>query len=483
MSDNKWIQYEKIAIKDLVMWHENARFPEEYHNENEKKLIDYFLNDEKFGIDHLAHEIVNDLDIPQFEPLLVLRLQNKNIVMEGNRRLAVYKLLSDYSLTDKLKFQKLFLELNKKANITDDFVLFANVVEDVDSANRYIDRKHNKSNNEISWTSTERSNFAVRRKKGASKDTFRVAMSKEVKCLDLPEEIKFTVLGKGYETIFWRIVENSSTRMKLGYMISGDGSLKISDSDTFKKLLKLIVYNVWNGEEFDGTRVNTRSLNKSTEIEDYSNRLTLEKAGKVSGVIESQRIVTPTLLGENKITKPSRSRSNSLPQNRKYLITSSIYIANPRINNIYNELRSKLVVDEAPNAVAVLFRVFMECSVDYYIENKKISISDNKLAGKILKSVNFLEEEKYQNYIKSQNVIFPSDDEKKKNLEKTIREKLKYKEIRKVATKDNNSILSCTTFHDFVHDHKISPIASELKTHWTNLEDFFSDLWQSVNNK
>ncbi len=41
-----------------------------------------------------------------------------------------------------------------------------------------------------------------------------------------------------------------------------------------------------------------------------------------------------------------------------------MYIADTRINDIYDELRKKLEVDITPNAVAVLFRVFMECSID-----------------------------------------------------------------------------------------------------------------------
>lgn len=56
---------------------------------------------------------------------------------------------------------------------------------------------------------------------------------------------------------------------------------------------------------------------------------------------------------------------------RKYLIAWSLSISNARINAIYRELRSILIVDECPNATAITFRVFMETTCDDYIQRKK----------------------------------------------------------------------------------------------------------------
>mgnify|MGYP001598765602 CR=1 FL=1 len=71
------------------------------------------------------------------------------------------------------------------------------------------------------------------------------------------------------------------------------------------------------------------------------------------------------------------------------------------------------------------------------------------------------------NYLKERGVTKPTVDDLKK-----AKQKVKLKEIRKVATKDNNSVMSVTTFHDFVHDHKTSTIPSELKKYWENLPLF-----------
>jgi len=157
------------------------------------------------------------------------------------------------------------------------------------------------------------------------------------------------------------------------------------------------------------------------------------------------------------------------------LIISSLYIPSQRINDIYDELKRKLDVDNTPNAVAVLFRVFLECSVDCYIEKYKIPVKDDiQLAGKVLKVADHLEDSLAQNYLKEGGITKPTAEDLKK-----AKQKVKLKEIRKVATKDNNSVMSVTTFHDFVHDHKTSPIPSELKKYWENLDSFFVALWKS----
>src|SRR6266571_5332133 len=124
MKNNSWETYIKIPIKELSLWDENARFPEEYFNKSEEELIAYFLENKKLEIEKFAKEIVEEFDIPQFEPLLVLRVRDKNIVLEGNRRLTVYKLLSNPLLASDSKIQAFFMRLQKLINIDGDFILY-----------------------------------------------------------------------------------------------------------------------------------------------------------------------------------------------------------------------------------------------------------------------------------------------------------------------------------------------------------------------
>jgi len=475
---SKW-EKQDLAIKDLSLWDENARFPEEYFNKTENELIEYLLKKKDFKIENLAKEIVGEFDLPQLEKIVVLELNRKLIVLEGNRRLAVYKLLINPSLVSDHGFRKVFEKLKKRIDIDNTFKLEANVTSVKEDGLRYIDRKHNKGNNEVGWGEPERRNFAIRRSYGKSRDVLRVELANAVKTLSLPEVIKETVLGRGFVTTFYRVVDSAAARKKLGYEVSEKGRLQIKDQKTFNDLLKIIVFNIWNKRDFKNNAVDSRSLNKIDAIEDYIKRLQRKDVQRVDKEIVGR--IKKDLFGEKTITPEPYSRSRQLSILRKYLITSSFYIRDRRINDIYDELKRKLFVDQTPNAVAVLFRVFLECSTDYYIEKNKIPVKDGiQLAGKILKVVDHLEGVLAQKYLQDCGISKPTTDDLKK-----AKQKVKLKEIRKVATKDNNSVLSVTTFHDFVHDYKSSPISSELKKYWDNLDSFFSALWNSfvINKK
>jgi hypothetical protein len=451
---NKWKE-ENISIKNLSLWDENARFPEEYFNKSEKELISYFLTKKKeFKIIDFAKEVVAEFDLPQLEKMVVLNLNGKSIVLEGNRRLTVYKLLVNPSLAKDSQTRKLFSELQKQVNINENFGLEVNSTSAKEEGLRFVDRKHNKNNNEIGWGEPERRNFAIRRSSNSNKDVLRVELANSVKKLALPDELKEAVLGKGHITTFYRIVDNEAAQKKLGYDVLDNGQIKIKDQSKFDDLLKIIAYNVWTKKSFDGRDVDSRSLNKREAIDDYLKSIRSKNKDKVDKEIKSQTV--EDLFGGKTVIKKTGGKSKPISVLRKCLINSSLYINSNRINDIYNELRNKLIVDEVPNATAVLFRVFLECSIDCYIDKNKMAMpADIKLAGKIQKV---------------------ADDLKKKKLATDA----ELKNIRKVATKDNNSILSVTTFHDFVHDYKVSPISSELKKHWENLDGFFNILWKSL---
>jgi hypothetical protein len=194
---------------------------------------------------------------------------------------------------------------------------------------------------------------------------------------------------------------------------------------------------------------------------------------------EITKCTSNNLFGDKTIRTEMHGRSKQLSVSRKHLIISSLYIQDRRINAIYDELKRKLEVDITPNAVAVLFRVFLECTVDYYIEKNKIVLhKDTKLDGKILKVVDHLEGTLTQKHLKECGLVKPTQSDIK-----NAQQKVKLKEIRKVATKDNNSILAVSTFHDFVHDYKISPIPTDLKKYWENLDSFFVTLWESFSKQ
>lgn len=461
--DNYQWKSEKIKIKDLFLWDENARFPDKYFNKTEKELIEYFISKKDFKIKELTEAIIKDIDLPQLEKIVVYDYDERLIVLEGNRRLIVYKLIINPELADDKKLKDFFRTIKLKSNITDDYVLDSLITQNKDQGLRYIDRKHLHGNNEVNWGDTERAHYNVRRGNAKKQELFKIALAKIIKSLNIPEQLKEQVLGYGYVTNFYRIIENKAAWKILGIEINNNGDLIIKDKD-FNKKLEVIIVNVLKKQDFNGNKIDSRTLNKNEEIEKYISSIKTDDFNMVQKEINKSK--TTNLLGEEsiQITKTNSTRSNPKSTSRSYLIpkTCILIIKETKINNIYCELRNDLLLDDSnkavPNAVGVLFRVFLEISIDFFLEKEGIILkSDIKLAGKITKVVECME-----------------------NLKIATPKQLT--NIKKVPSA-KTSLLSIDNFHDYVHSYKSQPSSSDLKLKWDNLQEFFKILWSYINKK
>ncbi len=334
----KW-KIKKIAIKDLWLWDENPRFPQEYFSKSEEELISYFLTRKDLKIQDFAKEVVNDFDLPQLEKLVVFELNGRNIVLEGNRRLVAYKLLANPSIIKADgNLAKLFAELNKSSKITDTFTLEANITSDKEEGLRYIDRKHNKNNNEIPWGEPERRHFAIRRLNGGMRDIVRVALANAVKKLSLPTQVKDAVLGKGFVTTFYRITDSAAARKKLGYEPREDGTLRTVDQKRFEDLLKIIAHNVWVKKDFQGKEIDSRSLNIIDEINEYINRLNPTDAKRVDDDIKKRTDVN--LFGGKVLVSGTgrKSRRTSITKDSDELFGRALLLETGKVNDLYRAL-------------------------------------------------------------------------------------------------------------------------------------------------
>lgn len=464
LQNNHW-QESKISLENLSLWDENARFPDKYFSKPEKELIKYFCSKKDFKIENFAKEIIKDFDLPQLEKLVIYNIDEQNVVLEGNRRLTVYKLLNNPSLAPSDILKNKFLKLKQEIIIGDDFAFDCLITNNKAEGFRYIERKHVKGNNEVGWGEQERTNHNVRRGNTTKKEEFKVAIAKIIKELDIPEELKEQVLGYGYVTNFWRILDNSVAWKEYGFNLKDNGELKIKDND-FEKKLKVIIFNVLKKEDFSGKKIDSRSLNTNKEKENYLKSITNDDCKKVD--FEIKENIKINLFNEpsvNIILSKKKNKINPISTLRKHLIPDDcrLTIDETKINNIYCELKDNLLIDDTskavPNAVGVLFRVFLEISIDYFWEKGKgETFPDNtKLAGKITKVSDYMEKEK-------------------------IADSKQLKNIRTVAT-DKNNLLAIQNFHGYVHSYKTQPTSSDLKLKWDNLENFFEILWKSLQSK
>src|ERR1035437_1780700 len=293
MNKNLKILWERylVSIKDLSLWDENPRFPDEFFRKKEKDLIDFYLKDEKrFQIKKFAKEIISEFTLPQVEILTVLKIKNMNVVLEGNRRVAVYKLLVNPKLAKEKSDIEFFESLKNQIDINNNFKIDCNITNNKEQGLILIDRKHKKNNNEVGWGELEKRNDSVRRSKGTIQDVRRVELSRLIGVLKLPKEIIQQVLGKGYVTTLFRIIDTESARKKMGYHLKG-GRITVDEEKKFVNLLKVIVYNVYTKKTF-GSRVNnidSRYLNSKEEIDSYLRKISPKDVSKVDRFINQKK--------------------------------------------------------------------------------------------------------------------------------------------------------------------------------------------------
>ncbi len=362
----KW-KTRKIAIKDLTLWDENSRIPDYLFNEKQNELIQ--ILSKKYDLESLAHEIIKDFDLPQLEKIVVWRKRNTNIVLEGNRRLATYQCLINPSIIQDDSLKKKFEVLKNTIQINNSFALEAIVTSSKKDGMRYIDRKHYHGNNEKKWDLYERDHY-IKRTRDISQDNvspkeresiFRTNIGEKVKLLELPEEMKHQILGKGFITTFYRVVDSAHGRKKLKYE-KIDHDLEIEDYEYFSSLLKVIVYNILNKKTLDGKKdINSRTLNEDKDIEEYLNSISINDKKKVDELIEAGKATKQTSKQNSDKTQKAKARPI------RFFESLSCDIQDDQLIKITDEI-SNISHKKYSLAATFLLRALVERTLNWCIE-------------------------------------------------------------------------------------------------------------------
>lgn len=178
-----------------------------------------------------------------------------------------------------------------------------------------------RGNNEVSWGDNERAHHNARGGNANQKELLKVAITKIIKDLDLPEELKEQVLGHGFVTTFWRLVEQKPAWDAFGFSLDKSGELKITDKD-FNDKLKVVIFDVLQKGKYNGklfSRLNTK------DIEGYLGEISKNDYKRVADEIKKQ--TKTDLFGKESTAVVSSgnnvNRSNPKSSLRDYLLTFS----------------------------------------------------------------------------------------------------------------------------------------------------------------
>jgi hypothetical protein len=173
----------------------------------------------------------------------------------------------------------------------------------------------------------------------------------------------------------------------------------------------------------------------------------------VENIRESEFKTKPARAKESRRTDPS-DRKQVIPRGAKLNVTDN------RAAEIAKELR-RLKVDEFPHAIAVLLRVFIELSIDHYMDTHKMPLwyVDPKGGNKRDKGLNHKMREVSAHLIANGTVV-------KKDLLGVER-----------AVGDPKSPLHIDLLHAYVHNRFVTPKARELIAAWNEAHRFMECIW------
>ena len=411
-------------------------------------------------------------------------------VLDGNRRLTALKLLESPRLAEGILSTK-SLQILKR--LSDEFekspIIRASCVvfKSRDEADTWIQLTHrglNKGAGMLPWDGQVGARYDELQRGQRNIGLQLLDFVKEYVPLSENTQKKIED-GKFPITTLDRLLSTPYVREKLGIDKTKEDILLFFPKDEVVKGLHRVI------EDLASANITVSDLKKQDQRINYINKIDLEELPKPHLVLSeptslkrlheqssapvgnaSEASHTEKDTSKNNDSNPSKlydlaplsaekSRSQPSPsRKRKTLIPKSctITINQSRINDLFRELK-RLDLTDFSNAGAVMLRVFVELSLDYFIE-KKLDWNEHKIGGTPLKDklgrvAKFMEENK----IMTKDELAP---------------------IRKAASGDGMLLASVKSMNQYVHNRYYSPVASELVVTWDGFQGFIQNIWDSV---
>ncbi len=425
---------------------------------DQREAMQNIITEQKAKLINLAESIA----VKGFSPIdrcLVMRSAKRTghfVVLEGNRRVLAAKLLKNPSLVSDLDMSEGHKKrLHKSATGFD-----ATSVEPVDcwevdsreDGVEWIRQRHSgedEGRGIVAW-----SGIAVARFKG--RDAALQAIDFIGAHADLTEEQADLLAGKFPVSTLDRLLSTPDVRIALGFDIVDDKlQTELPPEEAIKPLRRIILdlaekkVTVTHLKSKDQQIAYIRGL-KASDRPDLS-----KKTGKprpLEGISETDF--------KEKEEPPARKARVQKGGPRTTLVpkTCKLTITNSKINKILGELRT-LQLSKHPHAIGVLFRVFLEMSVDEYLVSKAGSAlkitrnghsSEKKLATKVKEAVDHM-------------VANGAD---RKDFKGVF-----------VGLADEDHPFSIETLHAYIHNRFFTPTERNLTTGWDNAQRFFEAIW------
>jgi hypothetical protein len=446
-----------LAVEQLLLDSENPRIG---NAESQRDAMQKLIDDGDRKLFALAESVVSD-GISPLERLLVMR-EGKNarryITLDGNRRVAALKILSNPQVLGDLQIRpsllKRFEELAGKFSLTEVEPIPCYEVADRDEAATWIYRRHtgeDQGRGVVAWSGLARARYRGR-------DIALQALEFVMKYGNLSDEQKTAIEESFPISTLKRLLSTPDVRKLLGVDVAELHLRSGLPADELIKPLKRIVLDLLEREIVVTEVKNVKQQVAYVQNLDPTDKPDLRTEGKMRLVDE--------ILGKDFATPPEqqsrRKRQPADPSQRRNVIPSKLklnFANESRPAGIFNELKA-IRAEDAPNAGSVLLRVFLELSVDCYMEKHKMSTRvkvpiQNKTVDKKLKA-------KVREVVK--HLVDQGGDER--HFAAVVR-----------GLDNAHSPFSIDLFNDYVHNRFVTPKPGDLMRTWDDGQRFFERLW------
>jgi hypothetical protein len=443
-----------LKIEQLVLDTDNPRIT---HADGQRDALQKVVKDQRVKLVRLAQSIV-DKGLSPIERLMVLQVSAKPklyIPLEGNRRVAALTLLTQPEVMTGLdmpvSMKNIFERLANQFVRTNVEPISCYEVEARDEGRYWIELRHNGENEGrgvVNWPTITAARW---RKRDLGIQAFDLVIEHGGFTPDEAERIKH---GFPLSTLK-RLMEVPDVRNMIG-LSAKDGVLytELPPQETIKALRKMVL------DLADKTQ-KSRTLNKTEHMVEYVSGF--GKAHKPD--LKKKTTAQPVeALPKSAFKKASRAQSpkprSAEPPPRTQVVprNCSLNVTHSRCEEIYVELKTLRLAD-ARNAIAVLLRVFLELSVDRFLEDNKIKLSiPKKGGGEYYKSLDQKVREAIDVLV---NVGVP-----RANFNAVTR-----------SLSDRTSPLHPDLLHAYVHDRFSTPSPQHLTAAWDHAQPLFEKIW------
>lgn len=445
-----------IPVSDLLLDQKNARLGDE--QSSQQATIHALAQQQGKRLVKLAESIVDrGLDVAQ--PFTVVATGDKKrgyTVLEGNRRTLALKALETPTIVQAAltpgDFRKLnALSLRFADNRIEEVQCALYEPNEEEQAIAFVISRHGGAQEGaglVEWDSDEKDRFLARH--GA---TARRSYSGQV--LEFIDEVDGPSTSKTrITTTLQRLLKSSKIRDKLGLdVVDGELVSRYPKAEVAKGLRKIV-------DDLRSQRKRVPDLYDDDQRQAYIAEFTADELPDPSTKLDGPARLSDLPKGQTTPVapkpKPKKTTKTKAPRTSVAASDAKINPTPSRLNNIYNELVT-LNADQYGNAGSVLFRVFVELSVDdYIVRHSLMSETDrrNWPLAKRMKTVN--------DHL----------------LASTAIAKQLHTVVEQVANGTHGLAAGLSTLNQYVHNSYSFPKPSELRLSWDELQPFLEAIWK-----